>query len=207
MRVMKSLQAFIDKQYGEPTGITGMYLGEKMVKQHRIETMWTIDQLNLDRDETILELGCGAGYAIKMLCNEEAVSSIHALDLSFSVLKTAAIRNRKDVDDGKVTLVQGNVNYLPFKQDSFSKLFSIHSIYFWDDIPKTINEIHRVLQPKGTVILTLCNGINDSKKGGVTKMINEEVIPSMKLCGFKQIDLLSGPESRGYHMIAVKGVK
>jgi len=45
-----------------------------------------------------------------------------------------------------------------FQDGCFTKVFSIHSVYFWDNLPETISEIYRVLKPEGTIILTLCAG-------------------------------------------------
>ncbi|WP_377890606.1 class I SAM-dependent methyltransferase [Alkalihalobacillus sp. R86527] len=207
MKLIKPVQAFIDRQYSRPTGIIGMVIGEKMVRQHKLETTWTIEKLNVREDELILELGCGAGLAINMLQSDPAVQHVTGYDFSPTVLKRAKLRNQQAINKGKVTLNLGNVNALPHRNHTFTKVFSIHSIYFWEDLTQTIDEIYRVLKPAGTVVLTLCNGKNDILWDGIKKKIEEEVIPSMETAGFDDIELLEGPRSRGYHTIAVRGIK
>ncbi|WP_254281667.1 hypothetical protein [Exiguobacterium aurantiacum] len=47
--LLKRLQIWIDSQYENPRGIVGRYIGEKMVRQHRVEVDWTIEQLTVRR--------------------------------------------------------------------------------------------------------------------------------------------------------------
>jgi ubiquinone/menaquinone biosynthesis C-methylase UbiE len=207
MKVIKPFKEFIDKQYSKPSGFLGMYIGEKMVRQHQPETLWTIRLLNLHQHENILELGCGAGYAIKLLLKQSTVSEVVGLDISHSVLKSASIRNRKAINEGRAKIVKGNVNELPFQEEQFTKVFSIHSIYFWENLSETILDIYRVLKPKGTVILTLCDGKDGETWDGIKSMIENQVIPTMELGGFKNIELIKGPNSRQYQTVAVKAIK
>ena len=149
---MKSNEKFNEvfgNQFGNPRGLLGMYAGEKMVKQHVTETQWTIKLLNLQQKEIILELGCGAGYAIKLLLEQTVVSHVIGMDLSRSILRSATLRNRNEISKGRASLVQGNVNQLNFLDGYFTKVYSIHSVYFWDNLPKTILDIYRILKHEG----------------------------------------------------------
>jgi ubiquinone/menaquinone biosynthesis C-methylase UbiE len=207
LKLIKQIKDFIDRQYSYPRGLLGMYIGEKMVKQHEPETQWTIKLLKLKQNENILELGCGAGYAMKLLLEKSAVSHVTGLDVSQSVLRSAAIRNRNDIRKGRAKLVNSNVDNLAFQDGSFSKLFSIHSIYFWDNLPKTMSEIYRVLKSKGTIVLTLCDGKSGETWGDTKDLIEKQVIPIMGQSGFINIEILRGPNSREFHTISIKAEK
>ena len=207
MGLLKHFIEFIDMQYQKPTGLFGMYLGEKMTRQHQPETLWTIEQLNLQHDENLLELGCGAGYAIKILLEQPIVNQVVGLDLSQTVLQTAKLRNRAEINKGRAQLIQGNVNHLPFKDESFTKVFSIHSVYFWDDLPKTTSEIYRVLKPGGSLIITLCNGKNGDVWSDIQRKLEQQLIPAMEQCGFENIEIKEGPSSRQFNTVAVTGRK
>lgn len=207
MPLLKRIKAYIDSQYGMPTGAFGSYIGEKMVRQHQPETYWTIELLKLNKEEKILELGCGAGYAIKMLLEHDSVKHITGLDLSHTILKSARLRNRHETNKGRARLVQGNVNQLPFDNQQFTRVFSIQSIYFWDKIDETLSDIYRVLKADGKVVLTLSNGKAGVMWNGINEMVEEKVLPHMKKIGFKNIKLVKGPDSRQYHTIAIIGDK
>jgi len=201
------MKEYIDSQYGMPTGVIGSYIGEKMVRQHQPETNWTIELLKLKKEEMILELGCGAGYAIKMLLENHSLKYITGLDISETVLKSARLRNRHEINKGRAKLVQGNVKQLPFENHQFSRVFSIQSIYFWDQMDETLSEIYRVLKNDGKMVLTLSNGKAGLMWNGINEMVEMKVIPYMGKTGFKNIQIVKGPDSRQYHTIAIIGDK
>lgn len=207
MKLIKQLKEFVDKQYSMPSGLIGMYFGEKMVRQHQPETLWTIKLLNLKHDENLLELGCGAGFAMKLLLDEPAVSRIVGLDISQSILKSARLRNRNEINKGRARLVQGNVNQLAFPDERFTKVFSIQSVYFWDNLPETMTEIYRVLKPEGTIVVTLSDGKSGETWESIKNLIETQIVPIMEQKGFRNIELLRGPDSREYNTISIKGYK
>ncbi|WP_415813165.1 class I SAM-dependent methyltransferase [Mesobacillus thioparans] len=207
MKLMERVRVFIDNQYRTPKGLIGTVIGEKMVKQHKPETLWTIELLNIKQGESVLELGCGAGYAMKLILEQDESNSVIGLDLSPTVIRSAKMRNKKAFIEEKADFIQGNVKSLPFEDGQFDKVFSIHTIYFWDELSTTVSEIYRVLQPGGDFILTLCDGKNDIIWEGIRSMINEQLIPIMKNQGFSGVEVVKGPNSRHYHTIAVAGKK
>ena len=204
MKLTEKLKEFINNQYSRPIGLFGMYIGEKMVKQHRPETLWTIKQLKLNQDESILEIGCGAGYAMKLLLEHKAVSQVVGLDISKSILRSAKIRNRYEIGKGRAKLLQSDANHLTFQDGYFTNVFSIHSVYFWDSLPETISEINRILKPGGTIIITLCNGKNGETFNNIKDMLEMQLIPIMEQNKFKNIELIKGPDSRQFQTVAIK---
>ena len=78
-----------------------------------------------------------------------------------------------------------SINLKHFQDGCFTKVFSIHSVYFWDNLPKTISEIYRVLKPEGTIILTLCAGKKGETWTDINNMLEQQVIPILGQNGFK----------------------
>jgi ubiquinone/menaquinone biosynthesis C-methylase UbiE len=207
MGMIKMIKELIDKQYEKPRGLLGRYIGEKMVRQHKPETLWTIELLNIVQGESVLELGCGAGYAMKLILDQTLVEQVVGLDLSPTIIRSATIRNKNAVNANRAKLVQANVNKLPFEDGHFDRVFSIHTIYFWDDLSETLSEIYRVLKPGGYFIITLCDGKDDEIWEGIKSMIEERLIPIAKENRFIDVALIKGPKSRQFHTIAVLGHK
>lgn len=207
MKLINKFKDYLGNQYSNPNGLFGIYAGEKMVKQHIIETLWTIELLKLYRNEKVLELGCGAGNAMKLLLTHVTVNNVVGLDLSKSVLWSAANRNKNEIRKGRARLVQGNVNNLDFEDESFSKVFSIHSIYFWNSLSKTISEIYRVLKEDGLLVLTLCDGKDGESWNDTKNLIEQQVIPILRQNKFRSIKIIRGPYSRGYDTVAIKAEK
>ncbi|TLS36958.1 class I SAM-dependent methyltransferase [Pseudalkalibacillus caeni] len=203
--LLKKFRDIIDSQYRMPSGLLGWYIGEKMNRQHKTETNWTINLLNLQENEDILDIGCGAGYAIKLLLDESPTHRVTGIDLSKTLINSAKRRNYKKITNKRASFVLGNVNNLPFKDRQFSRVFSIHSIYFWGDLQGSINEIHRVLKPTSSLCITLCDGKNGVSWEGITKMIHSQLLPLLEEAGFKNVRIIRGPLSRKYHTLAVTG--
>lgn len=207
MDFFKKIREFIDRHYKTPKGIIGTYIGEKMVRQHKTETNWTLELMNVQKGDRILELGCGAGYAIKLLLEKDLTQEIVGLDISPTIIRSAKLRNKKAIKEKRAKLVQANLNKLPFGNENFNTVFSIQTIYFWTDIDRTLSEIFRVLKPEGVVILTFSDGKEDETWEGISGITENQVIPYMKNAGFKDVALIKGPDSRGYHTVAVRGTK
>ncbi|MBT2636728.1 class I SAM-dependent methyltransferase [Bacillus sp. ISL-39] len=207
MGFFKIIREFIDSQYKTPRGIIGAYIGEKMVRQHKTETNWSLELMNIQKGDRLLELGCGAGYAIKLIFERNLAEEIVGLDISPTIIRSARIRNKKAINEKRVKLVEANFNKLPFHNENFNTVFSIQTIYFWTDIATTLSEIFRVLKPKGIVILTFSDGKEDKTWEGMRGITENQVIPYMEKAGFRDISFVRGPDSRGYHTVAVKGIK
>ncbi len=108
----KRLQTWIDSQYENPRGIVGTYIGEKMVRQHRIEVDWTIEQLDLQPDLRVLDLGCGAGDALAQMLRSFENVHMTGLDRSPTIVRLALRRNRTDVQAGRANVVEGDLGTL-----------------------------------------------------------------------------------------------
>jgi ubiquinone/menaquinone biosynthesis C-methylase UbiE len=148
------LQKCIDGQYRRPSGIVGWWIGRLMVEQHRTENLWTVDLLDVQLSDHILEVGFGAGFAIQEIARRLTTGVIVGVDFSTTMLDAACRRNSRLMKLGRVDLRYGDATQLPFSENSFDKVFSIHSLYFWKDTLTGLNEIKRVLKLGGTIVLT-----------------------------------------------------
>jgi len=207
MGFLKTTKEFIDRHYQTPKGLIGTYIGEKMVRQHKVETNWSLELMNVQKGDRILELGCGAGYATRLISEMGLAEEIVGLDISPTMIRSARVRNKKAINEKRVKLIQANLNNLPLQNENFNTVFSIQTIYFWTDIPATLSEIFRVLKPEGVVILTFSDGKEDETWEGIRGIYENQVIPSMKKAGFRDVTFVRGPDSRGYHTVAVRGTK
>jgi ubiquinone/menaquinone biosynthesis C-methylase UbiE len=207
MNLITKFRNIIDNQYGRPTGMLGWLIGEKMTREHKPETMWTIQTLHLQENDCILEIGCGAGFALKKIYSMNGGHHVTGLDLSETLIQSAAFRNKKAIRQQRMELIAGSVEDLPFSEDQFSAVYSIHSVYFWKDLFSSFEEIYRVLKPGGRVMITLCDGKEGEEWASVKQMIHGKLIPVMERLKFLEVSVLDGPVSRGYRTVAVVGVK
>lgn len=207
MKFVHSIKEFIDQNYQTPKGLVGTYIVEKMVRQHKPETEWTIGLLDLQDHDHVLELGCGAGYAIQMISERSLVQKIVGIDLSATAIRSATARNKKTMNNDRTKLIQANFNALPFPDKMFNKVYSIQTIYFWDEIDTIVSEIYRVLKPGGMVVITFSIGKDNETWKSVKEVSENQVMPFMMDTGFGDVSLVRGPDSRGFHTVSIKGTK
>ena len=212
MKVRQLLEGMWNRQYRSPSGAMGWLAGERMVRQHGPETAWTLHLLDIQPTDTVLEVGFGAGQAIKLAAEKASNGRVMGIDLSETMVRVATRRNAQAVKAGRVVLAQGNVTALPFEDQYFDKVMTIHTLYFWPELGWALHELYRVLKPGGRLVMTLSTGkINAQGEVEVwsqfQSVLDEQVMPGMQREGFKAVRLEHGPDSRQYTSVAVIGEK
>ncbi len=201
IQIKQAFNAALSKHNGNPKAVMGRIAGEVMVRQHRPETAWTIDLLDIQPADTVLEVGCGAGQGIKLAAEKAKDGRIIGIDISEEMVRAATRRNALAVNAGHVAILQGNITTLPFKDQQFEKIMTIHTLYFWLKSPglsQALGELYRVLKPGGRVVITLSTGKTNAR-GEVEvweqlqSAIEEQVMPYMQRQGFSVVHLEQGP--------------
>ncbi|MEI7734507.1 MAG: class I SAM-dependent methyltransferase [Ferruginibacter sp.] len=142
-------------QLRKPTGEEGIKTGEWMNKGNTHITISTIEVLDPKAYDTILETGMGNGFFVPQIITPHP--SIHYIGCDFSDIMVAEAEriNAPAIRNGQVRFVLADMTTMPFDDAVFNKVFTINSIYFWEDAVAVLNEIKRVLHPAGKFILTL----------------------------------------------------
>ena len=58
------------------------------------------------------------------------------------------------MNTNKVILQQGKAEELPYNDDFFDTVYTVNTIYFWEDTAKVLDEVRRVLKDGGNFICT-----------------------------------------------------
>jgi fatty-acid O-methyltransferase len=93
----------------------------------------------------VLEVGCGHGGGSSYLMRTLHPDSYTGLDLNQAGIDFC--RRRHNL--AGMTFVQGNAENLPFPDQSFDVVINIESSLHYQDFPRFIREVERVLGPKG----------------------------------------------------------
>lgn len=113
---------------------------------------WTLQKIGSNQNK-ILEVGCGSGKTINKLAGKLKNISIEGIDYSEEAIAVAKRKNRIYLEQGNVNIQQGNVEKLPFEEDTFNSILAIRTHYFWPNLEISLHELYRVLKCKGHLFI------------------------------------------------------
>jgi len=182
----------------------------------------TLDELEVRQGEEILDLGCGRGadtVEAARLAGAEGMAI--GLDLTEAMVKQAIdYATREKIRNVAFTL--GNIERLPFKENTFDGVMSNCVINHARDKNKVYREIHRVLKPNGRFVVAdavtkypLPDEVKNDPEawaqcfgGAITE---EEYLESILTAGFHKVEVANRREylKNGYDFISltIKAVK
>ncbi len=107
--------------------------------------------LNMRKDDIVLDAGCGTGLLFNHISDSSKL--IVGVDLSSIALKIALDHIRRRRLDN-VSLIRADVDFLPFKDEVFDKVFAVTLLQNMPNPALTIREIMRVVKNRSIFIIT-----------------------------------------------------
>jgi ubiquinone/menaquinone biosynthesis C-methylase UbiE len=144
---------FVARQSACPSGLLGRLIGHVMARETVTANETALGLLDLQPADHVLEVGFGHGATIARVAAAVSRGFVAGVDPSPEMCRMAARRNRQPVASGSVELRQASVEALPFPDDSFDKVLSVHTLYFWPDLFRPFAEIQRALKPGGRLVV------------------------------------------------------
>ncbi|WP_394773645.1 class I SAM-dependent methyltransferase [Flavobacterium sp.] len=149
----EELQA-IASQLKHPTGEKGIEMANMMNETNINMTRHSIQNLNIETGNTILELGHGNAGHVDFIFEQGENIKYYGLEMSELMFQEARRINRNYVSQKQAFFSLYDGNIIPFQDSFFNKIFTVNTIYFWQEPEKLLSEIYRVLQPKGILCIT-----------------------------------------------------
>ena len=129
---------------------------------------WLFSQLHLKTGESVLELGCGAGS----LWTENLSRIPRNVQILLSDLSSGMVRevHRFIGDDDRFSFRTVNCQEIPVPEGTFDLVTANHVLFYCQDIPAAIREIHRVLKKGGRFV---CSTYGASHMAEITQLVQE----------------------------------
>lgn len=123
-----------------------------MNNRYSLLSSWGFSHVFFTRKRLVLDVGCGGGKNLKRLLNQSKNINAIGVDQSSESVKTSTRKNRRAVKSGRLQVVQGSVEALPFASNLFDLVTAIESVHYWD-IEKGVSEVYRTLKKGGQFLI------------------------------------------------------
>ncbi|MGJ8739994.1 class I SAM-dependent methyltransferase [Clostridium botulinum] len=197
---MKNLMNKLYGQFRRPKGTMGKFIAKSMNKEHFEVTTWGLDKFKVKEDNIILDIGCGGGRTVNRLAHGVPKGKVFGMDYSLDCVNFSKKYNKDLIENGKVEIIHGSVDKMPFEDNKFDIISAVETTYFWPNLLDSFKEVKRVLKPSGKFII-----VNASYTNERFKERNEEYlrkVPGMKIYSVDYIKNLL--EEVGYNNISIE---
>ncbi len=163
-----------------------MYVNSRMQAKKNMEIVERLfAQVDLRDVRRVLEVGCGIGVVASHL-SEKHQWDVTGIDLDPEQIEIAKNDN---VENERLRFFKADVTELPFEDGEFDAVLSLDVLHHIPDWDKALDEIGRVLGPRGSYVL------NDLALPGFTARIfrscgvlqADDVIDHLSRNGFKAV--------------------
>jgi SAM-dependent methyltransferase len=193
-------------QLRKPRGLFGRIVVRKMVKMNSPEYEIIVNEMNIQNNDKILEIGYGPGVCVNMIAGRFNSCQIYGIDFSELMHKKASILNKQYIDSKRVHLTHGDFLTTHLKTSGFDKVFCLNVVYFWDDLNKPFGKICSLMKVGGKFNFFMAGKeFLETMKATRTDVFNkhelDNVINTLKSVGFSQVDYKF---NKGYYIEAKK---
>jgi trans-aconitate methyltransferase len=102
-----------------------------------------------------MEIGCGRGVAVPLVCERLTTGKITAIDRSAKMIAAAQQQNRDYVAGGKAEFRTVEFETAKFDDERFDKIFAVNVNMFWlRPISRELDLVRSLLKPRGALYLS-----------------------------------------------------
>ncbi len=124
----------------------------EMEAWHSPVTKKLIDRMDLQSDDRILEIGCGEGWAARLLSVRAPEGAVVGIDLADELIASARARSS---DHHNILFAPGSAEEIPWAEDYFTRVLSVESASYWHSPESAVREIFRVTAWGGRVFILM----------------------------------------------------
>ncbi|MGN0194747.1 MAG: class I SAM-dependent methyltransferase [Pseudoramibacter sp.] len=196
-----------------PAGQAGKAMLSRMNESHGPLTQWGLSQLSFEGQDHVLDIGCGGGACLARLSKLVEKGTFVGIDYAKTSVEATKQFNQDLIQAGKLKVYEASVSKMPFDDETFDKIVTVESYYFWPDFNNDMKEVYRVLKEGGHFLLiaeiynqeALSEEVRDNIKKYKMRNLNlDQFVEVFEQTGFSDIALHVKPHKR---WIAVEGIK
>lgn len=175
-----------------PKGRMGRAMLKLMNLCHAPLTNWGLGLVDIQDEWTMLDIGCGGGATLKRLLKRSRNAKVYGIDISEESVAKAREVN-KVLLEKQVFVQQGSAAELPYEDRKFDLVTAVETVYFWPNLSRCLQEVHRVLKPSGRFAIMVevidTNSKWTSVVDGMTAYTPEQLKALLDDAGFTQTEI------------------
>jgi len=145
------------EQFRCPKGDVGIVMGEFLNNTNNGIIKESIEALDLDDKNRVLELGHGNCSHLPFLMEQAAHLKYFGMEISDVMLKEASRINADYIKNKDVLFQLYDGIRVPYVHNIFDRILTVNTIYFWGNPVTYLQEMFRVLKPGGIFVLAFTN--------------------------------------------------
>ncbi len=198
-------------QTQKPKGILGKMMLRGMNSGHAKMADWGFSHLPQFSVTKAADLGCGGGRNAGELLKKYPKAHVTAMDYSALSVEKAKEYNRDMVEEGRCTVIQGDVSDLRLPAGSLDLATAFETIYFWPGLERCFAQVAGVLKPGGYFMI--CNESDGADAAslkfekiidGMKTYTPEDISTALKAAGFSQVTCDHHPSKPWITVLAKK---
>jgi ubiquinone/menaquinone biosynthesis C-methylase UbiE len=147
----------IAAQLRQPSGNDGVITAERMSDNNGNMIRRCIDHMNLQNEDQVLEMGPGGGAHLPYVLAKANNIRYTGVDISDTMVALAITQHKDAIEKGTASFMEvkpedGYVS-IPAEDNTFDRIFTVNTLYFWDNAAAQAKEIYRVMQSGGQFAL------------------------------------------------------
>ena len=205
--MIKKFIKYVGNNFRKPNGIGGKITTKLMNLMNQKQYKAVSENINLENNDILLDIGFGNGYLINKLFKMNNKIKIYGIDISNDMVNIVSQKYKQYIDNNCLKLLLENINdETTFENDMFSKIYTVNTIYFWNDLKKCFSEIKRILKPNGLFINAIYTkeylDKTEFSKYGFIKYSKEDMLKLTEENGMKIKNIIEIRKNKSYCIIS-----
>ena len=186
------IKKLLASQFKKPSGLFGNFFSNLMEQGNRRNYVVLINDLNIQPNDKLLEIGYGPGIGIRLILEKCNTCLIHGIDFSKLMYRKASSLNREYILDKKAELFFGNFLSFSIEPNYYNKVFCLNVVYFWDNLHIPFQKVKSVLKNDGIFCFYMAHKDYLIKERYSDLIFNkysiEDVTSALYEAGFSRVD-------------------
>ncbi|MGL5822972.1 MAG: class I SAM-dependent methyltransferase, partial [Sarcina sp.] len=136
------INEYIASQFIKPSGIGGIISTFIMNNMNKKQYQSVLNNMNIKNGAKILDIGFGNGQLLNTISKKQNIQC-YGLEYSKDMLKRAKNMFKN------LNLMEGSITENIYEKDMFDSIYTVNTIYFWDNPIKGLSEVKRILKEDG----------------------------------------------------------